>query len=515
MDDLAIPLTAKTNEELHQNLCFATSSILDTLRAHAMTPNLGKGKTEILFKPRGAKTQAFRKQLFGPQAPGCITALGEYDLYKVNLVNSYLHLGGLTHYTGDLRREIRRRIAIAHQSFNKHRKLIYQNEHLSMRRRSEIFSSLILSRLLYGAETWYIQDMKTKEYLHTAIIKLFKRLLRCSVEDHISDEEVLHRVTMPAPAVLLRIKRLSYLSSLLNSGTSAHWGLLNQDHAWLDLVRDDLQWMGDQLANSCGLGNPFEHTERWLEIMQFHKGYWKRLIRRAREHSILLNSRYYTCVAAHLRIRKRLQDQHFWGAPHEHQSSNSFPTMPFGCMLCGISCKTFAGEGAHMNRTHGQIHPVRTLIDGTQCGACLKEYFTHGKLKSHLIRSESCRQQLIGRKMQVQPAPGHGSTRDAELHLSWDGRLPPLQAGGPIPLAVCPRDFEQDNMELFEAISLLIVEFEGSDFAHLESEARNIISSLPISPGLFAPELCGAFRAHFIRRRWGMTQGPLLRFNCV
>ena len=221
MDDLAIPLTAKTNEELHQNLCSATSSILDTLRSHAMTPKLGKGKTEILFKPRGAKTQAFRKQLFGPQSPGCITALGEYGIYKVNLVNSYLHLGGLTHYTGDLRREIRRRIAIAHQSFNKHRKLIYQNGSLSMSRRSEIFSSLILSRLLYGAETWCIQDRKTKEYLHCAIIKLFKRLLRCPADAHISDEEVLHRATLPAPAVLLRVKRLSYLSSLLNSGTSA------------------------------------------------------------------------------------------------------------------------------------------------------------------------------------------------------------------------------------------------------------------------------------------------------
>lgn len=350
-----------------------------------------------------------------------------------------------------------------------------------MDRRVEIFSSLILSRLMYGAETWTIQDMRTKEYLHSAIIKLYKRLLRCSADDHIMDEEVLHRLAMPSPVTLLRVKRLSYLSSLLNSGASAHWGLLNQDQTWLDLIRDDLQWMGDHLANSCNLGNPFEHTDRWLEIMRFHRGYWKRLIRRAKEHSILLNSRNFLCVAAHLRVRTMLKEQQCWRTPSTCTSRSSTPTPYFGCMLCGLRCKTLAGEGAHMNRTHGRVHPVRTLIDGTQCGACLKEYFTCSKLKQHLIRSDSCRQQLIGRKMRVVPLPGEGSTSNAALHHAWDGRLPPLQAAGPLPQAVCPRDFEPENTDLFEAISLMIVEVAETDLDLFESRVRHVIEGFPIS----------------------------------
>ena len=321
----------------------------------------------------------------------------------------------------------------------------------------------------------------TKEYLHSAIIKLYKRLLRCSADDHILDEEVLHRLAMPSPVTLLRVKRLSYLSSLLNSGPSAHWGLLNQDQTWLDLIRDDLQWMGDHLANSCNLGNPFEHTDRWLEIMRYHRGYWKRLIRRAREHSILLNSRNFLCVAAHLRVRTMLQEQQCWSASSTCTSRSSTPTSHFGCMLCGLRCKTIAGEGAHMNRTHGRVHPVRTLMDGTQCGACLKEYFTYSKLKHHLIRSDSCRQQLIGRKMRVAPLPGEGSTSNAALHHAWDGRLPPLQAEGPLPQAVCPRDFELENTDLFEAISLMIVEVEETDLDLFESRVRRVLEGLPIS----------------------------------
>lgn len=212
MDDLAIPLTANTNEELLTNLGVATSTILDLFRSHAMTPNLNKGKTEILFKPRGRGSQTCKKQFFGPNAPGVFVAVGEYGPYKVNIVTQYLHLGGTTHFSGDLRKEIKRRIAIANQSFNKHRKLIYQNVDLEPTRRFEIFQSLILSRLLFGAETWFIQDQKTKDYLHGAVIRLYKRLLRCPSDSHVSDEEVLHRTGLPAPSTLLRMRRLSYLA---------------------------------------------------------------------------------------------------------------------------------------------------------------------------------------------------------------------------------------------------------------------------------------------------------------
>lgn len=342
-----------------------------------------------------------------------------------------------------------------------------------MSRRSEFFSSLILSRLLYGAETWTMNEFKTKEYLHCSVIKLFKRLLKCSSSDHISDEEVLHRVAMPSPSTLLRVKRLSYLSSLLTSGPSAHWVLLNQDHSWLDLIRDDLQWMGDQLEQSCSLGNPFDHTNRWLEIMQYHRGYWKRLLRRARDHSILLNSRHFLCVSAHIRVRRTLQDASYWIGSSSYGTTRSTTQTSFGCMLCELRFKSFAGESAHMNRTHGKVHPVRTLMDGTQCGACLKEYFTFSKLKHHLIRATTCRQQLLGRKMSVAPTPGDGSTSNAALHLLWDGRLPPLQAEGPLPPEVCPRDFEPEHHDLFEIEILEIDTFEQA--------VRGDIAGTPIS----------------------------------
>lgn len=481
MDDLAIPLTANTNEELLNNLGVATSTILDICRAHAMTPNLGKGKTEIILQPRGIGATSVKRKLFGPNASKTFIAVGEYGPYHINLVNSYVHLGCLTHFSGDLRREVKRRIAIAHQSFNKHRKIIYQNDGLDRTKRVEIFNNLILSRLLFGAETWCICDQKTKEYLHCAIIRLYKRLLKCPRDAHFSDEEILHRTGMPAPATLLRIRRLSYLGSLLSVGSSAHWGLLNLDNAWLDLLRDDMQWAGDQLSRSCSLGDPLSHTDRWLEVIRHHRGYWKRLLRRARDHSILVASRRYLCVSTHLRMRDLLLQHGRWDGPGLSHNITLDPLSFHGCLHCEVRCQNLAGEGAHMFKVHGVSHPVRTLIHGTQCGACLTEYFTQGKLKAHLIRAHRCRQQLLGRKVCHTPSAGLGSTEDTKLHAAWDGRLPPLQAEGPRIEPAAPRDFDIEHCELFEAVSILIVETTEDTIKDFEYELRQLPSKWPIS----------------------------------
>ena len=73
---------------------------------------------------------------------------------------------------------------------------------------------------------------------------------------------------------------------------------------------------------------------------------------------------------------------------------------PLDAWSASFFCRTIGGEGVHMNRVHGEVHPVRSLVHGTQCSACLREYFTHGKLKAHLIRSHHCCRTLIGRGLQ-------------------------------------------------------------------------------------------------------------------
>ena len=48
-----------------------------------------------------------------------------------------------------------------------------------------------MSKLCYAMETWTLADWKTREYVHAAIMRLYKRLLKIDVADHVSDDQVL------------------------------------------------------------------------------------------------------------------------------------------------------------------------------------------------------------------------------------------------------------------------------------------------------------------------------------
>ena len=452
MDDLCICLTAANNRILEQALGTATGAILDTFKGFAMTPNLQPGKTAIVISPRGQGTNQWKKRLFGPLTDGSFFCMGEHHPYRVPLVTEYTHLGGKVHFSTLVKKEIKIRLGQAHQEFNKHRKLLYQNVHFAMDKKRELFQSLILSRLLYGAETWSIPDRQTREYLHGGIMGLYKRLLKWPFDKPISDEEVLYRTGMPSPSELLRVRRLRYLGSLMALGSTASWGLLNQDHEWQELIQDDFRWMWHQLQSCSDLGEPEAHMPRWIEVIRWHRGYWRRLVRRASEHAIGVQRREFLVSSAHTRFLSYLEDFEFILNRRTSAPACLGEGPKFGCMSCQVSCKTLGGEGAHMHRAHGEVHPVRTLMGSTQCGACLREYFTMGKLKAHLIRSTSCRTTLVGRGHREEVRPGLGSTEDTQRWLAWDNRVPPLPAEGPRLQDGHPRDFDTEHGALYEDI---------------------------------------------------------------
>ena len=370
------------------------------------------------------------------------------------------------------------RLGQAHQEFNRHRKLLYQNRHFQMDKKKELFQSLILSRLLFGSETWTFSDQKTREYLHGGIMSLLKRLLHQPGHCPISDDEVLYRTRMPSPTIMLRTRRLRYLGSLFAVGDTACWGLLNQDREWLSLVLDDFRWLWHQLHHCCKLGDPAAHLPRWLEVIRFHRGYWKRLIRRATEHSIGIQDREYLVATTHQRFLDNLASGHFVELASQETFSQRLSPQAYGCMQCQKACRSLGGEGAHMHRTHGEAHPVRRLMGSTQCAACLTEYYTMGKLKMHLIRSSQCRTTLMGRGHLEPTQPGIGSIEDTVRWMQWDNKLPPLAAEGPQPPAAPRRDFDVEHPELYEEIILSIMEIDTEAY---ENHVRHCIRRHPIS----------------------------------
>lgn len=479
MDDLSMLICAPTNAALVSKTQLAISLLLDDCLDFQMEPNLRRGKTEVMFAFKGGQSRKFRKEYYSGNAG--LTVVCERQTYSVSVVSRYIHLGGLIHHKDVNKQEIKRRFAIANQAFQQHKKLIYRNQNLSWNVRCDIFNTLIMSKLLYGLESWTFPTIQSRLQIHNGVMKLYKRLLGAPHDAHLSDLDILVQTNMPDPTELLRRARLRYFGTLHNCKFHAHWGLLQEDTAWVELVRDDLQWLWRQIGASTKLEDPTQHFLQWRDIIVHHSVYWKKLIKRGIQHACLQRKREFHAIELHSRMGELLQ-QEGWVAtlPSQNQIAKAHTLDDcFGCMQCQRKFASLAGESVHMCRTHGIYARERYLFDGTQCPHCLKEYHTHSKLLIHLRNSDRCRTSLRAHRFHCKPVPGIGSTIDRDLIEIQDGALPLLQAQGPKLPTPVPREWDAFDIQFLEAIYLHLV--ESSQDVILHDHVHEFIKTFPIS----------------------------------
>ena len=144
------------------------------------------------------------------------------------MTHRYCHLGGLLHHAADQKAEIREESRLHTPQCRSIANWFFRNWQLSLQKRTQLFESLVLSRLLYGAETWVAMDDKTERTFHAAIIRLYRRLLPIAADQHLSDDAILSQVLLPSPSELLRRARLRYVATLLHCGERQEWGLLKR-----------------------------------------------------------------------------------------------------------------------------------------------------------------------------------------------------------------------------------------------------------------------------------------------
>ena len=83
----------------------ATGVLLDLFREHAMSPNLSRGKTELILLPKGPKSNVVEKTTVWTNCLGFFPVVGEAETYQVPVVSTYLHLGSLIHHSGATKQE--------------------------------------------------------------------------------------------------------------------------------------------------------------------------------------------------------------------------------------------------------------------------------------------------------------------------------------------------------------------------------------------------------------------------
>ena len=381
MDDLALCVDGATPRQLEERIGQATSYLLELCEQHMMSPNLAVGKTEMLLVFRGCKSREFKEKYYGLSNPGKFPIITERGAKQITVVKQYRHLGGWLHHRNDQRMDMAQKGALAHAAFNAHRRVLYTA--IALKKRSELFTTLVLTRLLDGADSWTLDTQKDQKKFHPTVMKLYKRLMRWKPDQGLSDAEVLAQLELPNPDELLRRARLRYLVVLLNYGLPTIWSMFNRDTqwSWCQALEQDLVWIWTQLRNSSGLLDPRAHFPQWL-LISFDSPRSQVLLEKTGEScmspcGVAEEEKQVEVCALHRRALHRIQTV-FGTVKAEHD-----PVMPpveaheqhFGCVTCRKRCKNLAGEGAHMFKTHKLMAKSRQLFDEPSCPASLR-YFT-------------------------------------------------------------------------------------------------------------------------------------------
>eukprot|EP00438_Fugacium_kawagutii_P027568 Skav206272 [mRNA] locus=scaffold888:387625:392637:+ [translate_table: standard] len=433
MDDLAVVIEADCCETLLTRTSLTMGLILDACYSFGFTPNTAMGKTEIMVQLRGRKKQKIRKHLYGADGHQVLPVVCEHGSHEVHVTPDYLHLGGIHHHSGSDRKDMQRRLGLAHAAFNANRKLVFHNAAIPLSKRVALFETLVLSKLLFGAETWVPSSDSDLLHWASGVHRLYRRLLRKRHDEHVPTVALFVEAGLPSGPLLLRRARLRYMASLYQPWAQQLWSSIKQDYDWLQLCLQDLDWVWQQLRGSSTLPDPRLDEKPWEDLWRQQPRRWKGLVKRAFAHHSLQLRRRWETHQFHCRIRLHLTEHCLLPPDPPPSVDHHSPQDLHACLQCARGFRSKPGLFAHLCKAHGRISPLRILFDGTQCPSCLTEYHTTSKMYSHLYNSHACRRDLEARQVYCEPLPGRGSLVARGQAAVHDNLAPIELAQGPLP----------------------------------------------------------------------------------
>ena len=136
-------------------------------------------------------------------------------------VHSFIYLG--SQFTSDSRceKEIRMRIGIAKSAFITMSKVL-TSKHIHMTARIKVLRCYVWSTLLYGCETWTISVAMQKK-LDAFETWLYKRMLKISWKDMVTNEEVYRRMNIKQSLLVNIVRRqTNFLGHVLRKNDIEH-----------------------------------------------------------------------------------------------------------------------------------------------------------------------------------------------------------------------------------------------------------------------------------------------------
>ena len=127
---------------------------------------------------------------------------------ELEMVDDYFYLGDVMSCVSGAESAVRARIAAAWKRWREFVGLLI-NRNIPMKKRTRIYQACIRPVLLCGGETWPITK-RLEQLLRSCDLRMLRYMARIRWEDHISNEEVLHKCRLEEISSVLRKQRLRW-----------------------------------------------------------------------------------------------------------------------------------------------------------------------------------------------------------------------------------------------------------------------------------------------------------------
>ena len=160
-------------------------------------------KTEVMFQPNSTTTRVEDINV---------------DDTTLNPVQEFTYLGCIIAGDGYIEAELQKRMSKARMYFRRLRERLWNNHSVSIRVKGKIFRAIIISILLYRADTWRVYMSHVKK-LHAFMMIHIRSIMNIKWQDKVTNIKVLNRAGHTAIEDLLIRKNLRWIGHHLRMPT--------------------------------------------------------------------------------------------------------------------------------------------------------------------------------------------------------------------------------------------------------------------------------------------------------
>ena len=423
-DDGAFMTSHEDAKALWARATVLATAVLQCFFESGLTPNLEKGKTEMLISFRGARSRMMQTEIFGSGERCMLLDVGAWGQQRLRLTTEYVHLGCALDRGATMKLETTRRLSKAQGAFQEHRRRIYQNTRIPIPVRGALFAAMV-EATMFNLEIWNCSTGPAWTKLLAGHGKLLRRLL---ARDFDSETLLSFRLSdmvcvaqHPPLDIIARGRRLRYMITVARGAPPALWALLHYEEKWQAQCCEDFRWLRWHDVKEWPEFE--EHTwPEWWHCLRDAPEAFRRAVGRATRASTAV----FALQGAFSRVHDALKRDAYRFCPQ------AFALAGTEIWVCGPCRKVFrrkAHLACHLFKTHRRQAESRFFLKDAVCRACGKDFQTEDRLQRHLGYSAVCWRTVmqLGSTCSV-ATPGIGSREWKTLRREQPILHPPLPA---------------------------------------------------------------------------------------